>query len=196
MICMTSSTVVKKMWLHVATQSPKWGHWSLLCPGLTRQQADNHRGTVQNVQKGIHNHFLPVLILAVRMFQCSGCKVDCASRDSNSTCVQYFWYLRLPHESTILGIYIPVLLSCTLVLLSIPVIKYSGSLLTQAAHYFPQQSGSQWPLMSFYPWHWTVTLPWHCFRHGRSCWSWEDSLAPVYTTVSFVQKHGSAMRNL
>lgn len=42
--------------------------------------------------------------------------------------------------------------------------------------------------MSCYPWHWPITAPWHCFRHGRSGWSWEDSLAPVCTTAGFVQK--------
>lgn len=95
----------------------------------------------------------------------------------------YHWYIHMNPQ--FLDTYILVL---SLVLLSVPVIKYSGSLQTQAAHYLPQQSGSQWPVMSCYPWHRPITAPWHCFRHGRSGRSWEDSLAPGYTTAGFVQK--------
>lgn len=36
---------------YCGSESTKWGHWSKLCPGLTRQQADKHQSTVQEVQK-------------------------------------------------------------------------------------------------------------------------------------------------
>lgn len=168
----------KKTFLHIFTQSPKWGHWSLLCSGLTRQQADNKRGTVQNVQKGAEHHSLSGLILAVRIgFRYQG---FCVWMELQIALVTTWFFHR--NEQFV---EIPVLF---FILLSIPVIKYSGSHRREAACYFPQQNGSQWPLLSCYPWHGPVTAPWHCFRHGKSCWSWEDSLAPVYTTAGFVQK--------
>lgn len=98
-------------------------------------------------------------------------------------------FLILPRESTMFRHVYPCILTCPALC---SCYQISGrSLQTQA------ESGSQWPVMSSYPWHRPIIAPWHRVRHGRTGWSWEDSLTPACTTAGFVQKkHGSAMRNL
>lgn len=85
-----------------------------------RQQADNHRSTVQDVQTETHSHFLPALALAVRTGKFKYWVILYLSR--------FMWlsFLILPHELTIFRYVL---------------IKFSGFLWTQAARLF---SAAEW----------------------------------------------------
>lgn len=100
-------------------------------------------------------------------------------------CLTFLLVLVLPHDFTIFSHLYPYILPFPALH---PCYQMLWATSETSCFLFPQHGGSRYALMSCYLWHWPVTGPWHCFRHGQFDWSWKDSLAHVYTTAGFVQK--------